>query len=94
MRQLLARIDDELHESVRARAAAEGRSVNAVVAELLAAWVGETDPRAALRARLARDGRLVLPPRPTGVQDYEAVLEVNRGSQSAVSEALAAERAG
>lgn len=92
VRQLLTRIDDDLHERVRARALAEGRSVNAVVADLLADWVAETDPRAALRARLAREGRLVVPEAPEGVAGYDEVLEANRGSGSAVGDALAAER--
>jgi antitoxin FitA len=92
VRQLLTRIDETLHERVRARAAAEGRSVNAVVAELLEAWVAEGDPRSALRARLAREGRLVVPEPPADVPTHEALRRANRGAGQAVSEALAAER--
>src|SRR5579884_3129290 len=39
VRQLITRLDDDLHARLRERAAAEGRSVNALVVEILAAAV-------------------------------------------------------
>jgi plasmid stability protein len=90
MRQLITRIDDDLHERLKARAASEGRSVNALVVEVLSA-AAEQNEREALRARLSRRGRLVVPPQPAAT-DRAAALEATRGAGSAVSEALEAER--
>src|SRR5690242_4509077 len=64
MRQLIARVDDDLHARLRERAAHEGRSVNTLVNEILAAAVAGGDRRTALRMRARATGRLVLPPRP------------------------------
>lgn len=91
VRQLIARIDDDLHDRLKARAAAEGRSLNALVAEVLSAAVAPTN--ASVRAELARRGRLVVPPvsrRPPG---RAAALRATQGSGSAGSEALAEDRA-
>ncbi|HUP71223.1 MAG TPA: toxin-antitoxin system HicB family antitoxin [Acidimicrobiales bacterium] len=95
MRQLIARIDDELHERLRARAAAEGRSMNAVVVEVLDAAVPVLGPRARLRARLAAEAMLYVPPAPppSEVPTHTDVETSERGSGTAVSDALAAERA-
>lgn len=92
MRQLIARIDDELHAQLKERARAEGRSLNALVTDLLAAGLARHDARRALRQRLRAAGRLVEPPRPAHVLPMDEVLELNRGSGAAVSEALEAER--
>ncbi|HUR18394.1 MAG TPA: toxin-antitoxin system HicB family antitoxin [Acidimicrobiales bacterium] len=94
MRQLIARIDDELHERLRARADAEGRSMNAVVVEVLDAAVPALDPRARLRARLAAEAMLYVPPTPPtpDVPTHADVETSERGSGTAVSDALAAER--
>jgi antitoxin FitA len=91
MRQLITRVDDELHERLKARAAAEGRSVNALVVELLSAAV-EADPRSAVRRVLARRSRLVIPPVGPRPPSRSAVLRATRGAGSAAGEALDAER--
>lgn len=90
VKQLISRIDDDLHRRLKERAAQEGRSLNDLVAEVLADAVD--DGRESFRRRLERSGLRVLPPvtqRPPSVDD---VLDANRGSGTAVSEALRAER--
>jgi hypothetical protein len=92
MKQLLVRMDDDLHRRLRERAAAEGRSANALVTELLEAAVDQTDPRAAYRRRLGRAGMLVTPPMPNLVGSRDEVIESTRGVGTAVSDALRRER--
>ena len=60
MKQLLLRVPDDLHRRLAARAARDGRSVNAVATEILDAVVdaGEGDRRARLRSRAASLGVL------------------------------------
>ncbi len=73
------------------RAAREGRSLNNLVTEVLAAAV--MDPRESFRRRLERSGLRVLPPAPQHrPPSLDEVLDANRGSGTAVSEALQAER--
>lgn len=93
MRQLLTRIDEDLHEDLKARAAAEGRSVNAVVTGILRDAVTVSDPRAALRARIREAGlEVAIPPPGTSLPRDEAI-ELTRGLGTLASEALEAERA-
>ena len=58
MKQLLLRVPDELHRRLCARAAREGRSVNAVATQILDSAVDAdgNDRRARLRARAAAAG--------------------------------------
>ena len=92
MKQLIARIDDDLHANLKRRAAAEGRSMNALVTELLSAGP-PMDERARLRARAKALGLLREFPPPQGpVLTNEEVAEQTRGWGSAVSEALLADR--
>ena len=58
MKQLLLRVPDEIHRRLAARAARDGRSVNAVATEILdaAADADEGDRRARLQARAAALG--------------------------------------
>ncbi|MGH3728908.1 MAG: toxin-antitoxin system HicB family antitoxin [Micromonosporaceae bacterium] len=92
MRQLIARIDDDLHARLRAEAAAQGRSLNSLVAETLAAAVGTPDPRRRLRERVRAMGLLYVPPQPENPPSREEMLRANRGSGGALSEALEEER--
>ena len=93
MRQLITRIDDDLHERLKARARAEGRSLNALVVEALADATREPgDERERLRARLLSSGVLVTPPQPARVRSRASVIAATRGAGAAVSEELAAER--
>jgi plasmid stability protein len=92
VRQLLVRIDDELHRRLKARAAAEGQSANRLVNELLEEALAEPGGPAALRARLERAGRLVRPRTVAGAMSRDATIEGTRGAGRAASEALEAER--
>jgi plasmid stability protein len=60
VKQLLLRVPDDVHRRLAARAAREGRSVNAVATELLdvAADTDQGDRRARLRAKAAAEGVL------------------------------------
>lgn len=91
MRQLIARIDDDLHGRLKARARSEGRSLNALVAEVLAAAAG--DDRQSVRASLERRGRLVVPPQPRRAPSRAAALRATRGAGTSASASLEADRA-
>jgi antitoxin FitA len=92
MRQLIARIDDELHDRLKARAAAERRSLNSLVQELLVQGL-PADERERVRARAETSGLRVVPRRERRPPSREAAIAATRGAGRAASEALAAERA-
>lgn len=93
MRQLITRIDEELLERLKARAAEEGRSVNSLVTDLLENAVSQSSPRARVRARLRALGLDVVVPRPRGrVPSLEEAIESTRGAGRAASEALEEDR--
>ncbi|TMC70819.1 MAG: toxin-antitoxin system HicB family antitoxin [Chloroflexi bacterium] len=92
MRQLLARIDDDLHRRLKRRAAAQGRSVNAMVTEILRDAVARPDGPELLRARLRALGRLAEIPRPRRALSRNAAIALTRGAGDAVSRALAEDR--
>ena len=92
MKQLIARIDDDLHARLKARAAAEGRSLNALVAEALELAAASGDRRAGIRARARSAGLLVVPALPAGTGHRERVLRATRGAGTAASDALSADR--
>lgn len=60
MKQLLLRVPEDLQRRLVARAASEGRSVNAVVTEILdlAVVAGPSDRRSRLRAKAIANGLL------------------------------------
>lgn len=90
IRQLITRIDEALHRRLKQRAAAEGRSVNAIVTEFLRA--GLEDRRGAFRERLRAEGLLVEPQTKGPRLSRDEVIESTRGWGTAVSEALEADR--
>ena len=93
MRQMITRIDEVLLERLKARAAEEGRSVNALVTDVLASAVMGTDERALLRSRLRALGLEVVPPRPRGrVPSRDKAIATTRGAGRAGSKALASDR--
>ncbi len=93
MRQLISRIDDRLHSKLKKRAAAERRSMNAIVTELLSNALAAEDDRARVLARLEALGLRVVPPRPKRrVRSRDAVIASLRGSGRSVSAALEEER--
>ncbi|MBK1785710.1 toxin-antitoxin system HicB family antitoxin [Prauserella cavernicola] len=88
MKQLIARIDDDLHAKVKAKAAAEGRSVNDLVTGLLEAAVQEDESPREWHRRMVAEGKAVAfePDSPApGRQQLAALM---RGTGTAVSEAL------
>ena len=93
MKQLISRIDDTLHARLKALAAAEGRSINALVVDALEAAAAASNGRADVRARIRAAGLLVVPPKPAGTGHRERALEITRGAGTVASEALAADRA-
>jgi len=92
VRQLLARIDDDLHRRLKRRAAAEGRSLNAMVNEILRDAVARQNGPDLLRARLKALGRLADVPRPRKALSRNAAIALTRGAGDAVSRALAEDR--
>lgn len=94
MRQLLTRIDDALHARLKRRARDEGRSVNALVTDILEQAVPDESPRERLRRRLKAEGRLVEIPAPDNPPSREEVIEMLRGDAGrALLEALEEDRA-
>jgi plasmid stability protein len=90
---MIARIDDELHSRLKARAAAEGRSLNDLVTAALAAAVDQPTSRRTIRARASAAGLLVTPSQPKRIPTREEALAATRGLGQVASTALAAERA-
>jgi hypothetical protein len=94
VRQLITRIDDALHARLKQRARDEGRSMNALVTELLEQAVPEETPRERLRRRLKAEGRLHEFPAPANPPTREEVIEMLRGDAGrAFLEALGEDRA-
>lgn len=87
---MITRLDDELLVNLKKRAAAEGRSVNALVNDILASQVAGRSPKAELRLRAGE--RIVRPPRPTRIPSCESLRRASRGWGAAVSHALLEER--
>jgi plasmid stability protein len=92
MRQMITRVEDDLHVRVKEAAAARGMSVNAFVVETLAAAVGTETPREAVRRRAEATGRRVVPPPPDESPSWADVIDAGAGAGDAVSRALAEER--
>jgi plasmid stability protein len=92
VRQLITRVDDELRRELKRRATAEGRSVNALVTELLRTAVARQDQRELVRARMRALGRRATIPRPRKAPSLDAVEKLTRGLGTRVSEALEADR--
>jgi plasmid stability protein len=92
LRQIITRIDDDLHRRLKRRAAAQGRSVNAMVNDILREAVARPDDPELLRARLRALGRLAYVPRPRRLVSHDAAIASTRGLGKAASEALADDR--
>lgn len=90
MKQILTRVDDELHARLKRRAAAEGRSMNDLVTQALERAVDDgADPRERLRARAAALGMLAEPSGPVPTSpDRQRAIDALRGSGDAVAEGL------
>ncbi|HEX4747350.1 MAG TPA: toxin-antitoxin system HicB family antitoxin [Gaiellaceae bacterium] len=93
MRQLITRIDDDLHARVKERARVEGKSVNTYVTELLEDAARPLTPKEQLRERLRAAGMLVELEIEGPVPDRDEVIESLRGASDVVLDALEAGRA-
>lgn len=88
MKQLITRIDDELHARLKARAEAEGRSMNDLVTEALRGVVAKTETRAEWKRRLIAEGKLITFEPEGEAPGHDKLEELSRGWGTAVSEAL------
>lgn len=94
VRQVITRVEDDLHAQLKEAAAARGLSVNAFVVEVLTSAVAPPTTRAAVRRRTEATGRRVVPAAPEDPPSWDEVVAAGRDAGTAVSEALADERAG
>ncbi|MBW3575018.1 MAG: toxin-antitoxin system HicB family antitoxin [Actinobacteria bacterium] len=89
MRQLITRVDDDLHARLKAKAKGEGRSLNALVNEVLQkAAAEELTPEEKLRRRAEELG-IELIPWGVPVDDEDEFIESSRGMGTASQEILA-----
>ncbi len=82
MKQLIARIDDDLHARLKRRAASEGRSVNAVVTEALEGVApAEETPQQWMRRRARERGVRIIEPTepPADPEELQRTRESTRG---------------
>jgi plasmid stability protein len=82
VKQLLLRVPDSVHQRIAARAAREGRSINAVATEIIdaAADADQGDRTSRLRARAAATGSLVpLPGKTISKAERRRIIESTRG---------------
>lgn len=92
MRQLITRLDDDLHARLKDRAAVEGRSVNALVVEIIEGALAHEDSRRRLKRHLVAEGLAVVPAPPARPPSRDAAIRSTAGAGRVVSEALGAER--
>ncbi|MFG1646072.1 toxin-antitoxin system HicB family antitoxin [Amycolatopsis sp. NPDC049252] len=88
MKQLITRIDDELHARLKARAEAEGRSMNDLVTEALQGVVAQAESPLERRERLVAEGKLLAFEPEGEAPGHDKLEELSRGWGTAVSEAL------
>jgi plasmid stability protein len=95
MKQLLLRVPDDVHRRLAARAARDGRSVNALATEILDAAVDadEGDRRARLRATAAATGLLrSLPAKSITPARRRRIIASTKGTGPILDQLLAEER--
>ncbi|MGI8413376.1 MAG: FitA-like ribbon-helix-helix domain-containing protein [Solirubrobacteraceae bacterium] len=95
MKQLLLRVPEDVHRRLAARAAREGRSLNAVATEMLdaAAEADQGGRRAQLRAAAAAAGTLrTVKARPVSAARRRRITESTRGLGPRLDRLLAQER--
>jgi antitoxin FitA len=91
---VITRVDDELHARLKDAAAARGLSVNAYVVDVLTTAVGQRATRDTIRHRAEVAGRRRVPPPPEEAPSWEDVVQAGAEAGTAVSDALADDRAG
>jgi plasmid stability protein len=92
MKSVITRMDDELHRALKVRARAQGRSVNALINELLAAAVSTDDRGRWFDARIAGLGLAVRVTPHVPPPSHDEVLASTRGAGSIASDAIEAGR--
>jgi len=95
VKQLLLRVPEDVHRRLTARAAREGRSVNAVATQILdaAAEADRGDRRAQVRAAATAAGTLrAVSARPVSAARRRRITESTRGLGQQVDRLLAQER--
>ena len=85
---MITRLDDELHAQIKAKAEAEGRSVNEFVTTTLRAAVERKETPQEWHRRLRREGKIISFKPEGPVPGHEELERLSRGSGTAVSEAL------
>jgi hypothetical protein len=93
VRQLITRIDDDLHGLVRERARRAGTSVNAYVTALLREATSGDDAKAVLREDLRAAGRLIVPEATGPPPGRDEVIARLRGASDVVLAAIEGGRA-
>lgn len=93
VRQLITRIDDELHHQIKERARRAGTSVNAYVTALLREATSRDDAKAGLREQLRANGRLVVPETTGPPPGRDEVIASLRGAADVVLAAIEGGRA-
>jgi hypothetical protein len=86
-------MDDDLHLALKARARAEGRSVNSLINGLLAGAVSTDDHRRALEVRIRAAGLEVVVPSVGPPPTHAEVWAATRGAGTIAREAIEAGRA-
>jgi plasmid stability protein len=95
VKQLLLRVPEDIHRRLAARAAREGRSLNALATEVLdaAADADSGDRRAQLRAAAIAAGTLrSVDARPVSAPRRRRIIESTRGMGPQIDRLLAQER--
>jgi|GraSoiStandDraft_11_1057310.scaffolds.fasta_scaffold619959_2 plasmid stability protein len=95
MKQLLLRVPDDVHRRLAARAARDGRSVNALATQILDAAVDadEGDRRARLRATAAATGLLrSVPAKSITPARRRRIIASTKGTGPILDQLLAEER--
>lgn len=89
MRQLITRVDDDLHARLKAKAKAEGRSLNALVNEVLQKAAAEELTTEEKLRRRAEELGIELIPWGLPIDDEDEFIESSRGMGTASQEILA-----
>jgi plasmid stability protein len=95
MKQLLLRVPEDLHRRIAARAAREGRSMNAVAGAILDAATDADigTPQERLRARAAALGMLSeVPALPVSTVERQRIIASTRGVGQVLDRILAEDR--
>jgi hypothetical protein len=98
MKQLLLRVPEDLHRRIRARAAREGRSMNAVAGTMLDAATdadlsAPPTPQERLRARARALGMLSeVPARPVSKAERDRIIASTRGIGKVLDRIIAEDR--